>query len=225
MGTETLFKTGDRERDITENMGLVYMSVKRFLNKGIEYDDLVSAGSLGLIRAYNKFDQSRGFAFSTYAVPLILGEIKQLFRENSTLKISRSLKDLSMKIHRETDIFIKEQGRDPTISELSEILCVTDEEITEAISAVLPVASLSFEDENENTFEIPVEFKEDKILNAELLKKAAEILEPKERTIIYLRYFRERTQAEIGLRLGISQVQVSRIEKRALQKLKTHMSD
>ena len=124
-----------REAFITQNLGLVHACAGRFRGRGMEYDDLYSAGCVGLIKAYDNFDESRGVCFSTYAVPVILGEIKKLFRDGGTVKVSRSLKELSLKISAVRERCVKETGQEPTVSQLAERLDVTPEQVADAMSA------------------------------------------------------------------------------------------
>ena len=128
---------------IQNNLGLVHLCANKFRNKGIEYEEMFSAGCIGLVKAMKAFDPSRNVKFSTYAVPVILGEIKCLFRDGGSIKVSRKIKSLSIHISRERERFSKNYGREPTISELSEILNVSESEIAEAVSAGLPTVSLT----------------------------------------------------------------------------------
>ena len=133
----------DREILITENLGLVHSCAHRFTGRGIEYEDLFQAGCMGLVKAFDAFDRERGVRFSTYAVPVILGEMRRLFRDGGTVKVSRSLKELSLKTTKERENFLLKNGREPTVSELSERLSVSAEEVTEALCAAAPVISLT----------------------------------------------------------------------------------
>lgn len=129
----------DRDILITENMGLVHTCAHRFTGKGIEYEDLFQAGCMGLVKAFDAFDRERGVRFSTYAVPVILGEIRRLFRDGGTVKVSRTLKELSIRTAREREKFALKEGREPTIKELAERLGVSEEDVTEAVCAAAPV--------------------------------------------------------------------------------------
>ena len=145
----------ERSRMIEENMGLVHACAHKFKGKGIEYDDLFQAGCMGLVKATDAFDTQRGVRFSTYAVPVILGEIRRLFRDGGTVKVSRSLKELSMKVVREREKFAKETGREPTVGELSQRLGVEEEAVVEALGASAPVVSLT-SDEDSSEIDLPV---------------------------------------------------------------------
>lgn len=212
----------NRSDMIKDNMGLVYACVKRFIGRGIEYDDLVQAGSIGLIKAVDGFDETKGFKLSTYAVPVILGEIKRLFRESGSVKISRSIKDLSMKISRTIELFkIDHDGISPKVSELSEIMKVEESKIVEAISSMSIPLSLTTEDEN---IDIPVESHDETITELISLRQAICDLTEKDRAIIILRFFKNKTQSNVAEMLGMTQVQVSRKEKKILNLLKSKMN-
>lgn len=212
------------EEFIKENLGLVHSCCHRFAGRSIEYDDLFQAGCVGLVKAAKGFDQSRGLMFSTYAVPVILGEIKRLFRDGGSVKISRSIKELYLKIGYLSEKIEKSTGKSPTISQLADKLGVTEQDITESICACQPTMSLTYEDdEGEKTLPLPsndcTENITDKIFILESLKK----LSNDEQKIIVMRYFEEKTQTEVADILGITQVQVSRKEKKLLQKLRSDM--
>lgn len=211
----------DRKAFIAANTGLVHACAKRFRNRGIDYDDLFQAGCVGLIKAADRFDESLGFQFSTYAVPIILGEIKRLFRENSTVKVARGLRELSLKAHRESQSFAAREGRSPTVAELAQILQVEPEEAALALEAGLPAVSLTESDEKEGQTDIPVEAPEEAISERLALEQAVEQLEEKDRLLIWARYFSHQTQTQTARQLGMTQVQVSRREKKILQHLRT----
>lgn len=213
----------NRNELIEANVRLVHSCCKRFTGRGMEYDDLFQVGCIGLLKAAEGFDESRGLCFSTYAVPTILGEIKRLFRDNGAVKVSRSLKELSMKVQREKER-IEKSGREATLSLLSENLGASAEEIAEAIAASRNVISLTFENpDGERELQLPTESYEDEICSKLLIEDAIARLNKEEREIITLRYFGEKTQTESASILGISQVQVSRKEKKALEKLRLYM--
>lgn len=215
----------DREILITENMGLVHSCAHRFTGKGIEYEDLFQAGCMGLVKAFDAFDKERGVRFSTYAVPVILGEMKRLFRDGGTVKVSRSLKELSIKTTKERENFILKNGREPTVSELSEILEVSGEEVTEALCAAAPVVSLTIgEDEGGGQADVPVESPEDEITERLSVIKAVSDLEERDRLIIKHRYYENKTQTETAKLLGMTQVQVSRREKKILEVLRKELT-
>lgn len=214
----------DRNKLIEENINLVHACAKRFTGRGIEYDDLFGAGCIGLIKAADGFDESRGLCFSTYAVPSIMGEIKRQFRDTGAVKVSRRLKELSLKVAREKEYLEKYTGESVSISKLAEKLKATPEEITEAICASRQVLSLTYEDDDgTNEIQIPVESCEENICSRIQMEEAIEKLDEIEKNVIILRYFSEKTQVESASILGISQVQVSRKEKKALEKLRKTM--
>ncbi len=207
---------------ITDNLGLVHSCCKRFVGRGIEYDDLFQAGCIGIVKAAKGFDESRGLKFSTYAVPVILGEIRHLFREGGSIKVSRGLKELSSKIMALREREIKRTGREPGIGEIAELLGVSPAEAAEALAAAMPVYSLTVSDEEGTAqIDVPVESCEEKVSDMISLGEAVELLPDGEKDIIRLRYFSNKTQTQTAEILGISQVQVSRKEKVILSKLKT----
>lgn len=209
---------------IQNNLGLVHLCANKFRNKGIEYEEMFSAGCIGLVKAMKAFDPSRNVRFSTYAVPVILGEIKCLFRDGGSIKVSRKIKSLSIHISRERDRFSKNYGREPTISELSEILNVSESEIAEAVSAGLPTVSLTCEDdEGCSQLDIPVESPDIKITDRVSLHQIISTLEPDDRQLIFLRYYRNLTQIQTAKLLGITQVKVSRREKKILSVIREKM--
>ena len=209
---------------IQNNLGLVHLCANKFRNKGIEYEEMFSAGCIGLVKAMKAFDPSRNVKFSTYAVPVILGEIKCLFRDGGSIKVSRKIKSLSIHISRERERFSKNYGREPTISELSEILNVSESEIAEAVSAGLPTVSLTCEDdEGCSQLDIPVESPDIKIPDRVSLHQIISTLEPDDRQLIFLRYYRNLTQVQTAKLLGITQVKVSRREKKILSVIREKM--
>ena len=210
-----------RDRFIESNLPLVHSLCKRFVGRGIEYDDLYQAGCVGLVKAADGFDETRGLCFSTYAVPVILGEIRRLFRDGGTVKVSRSLKELSLKLTRVKSQLELKLSREPTVSELAAELGVTPEEVTEAISASQATVSLTYEGEDgvcETV--VAVAGPEDLLTNKLLLQRAFKHLDDTEQQIIHCRYFEYLTQNETAKRLNMSQVQVSRAEKKILLKLR-----
>ena len=180
---------------------------------------------MGLVKAFDAFDKERGVRFSTYAVPVILGEMRRLFRDGGTVKVSRSLKELSIKTTKERENFILKNGREPTVSELSEILEVSGEEVTEALCAAAPVVSLTIgEDEGGGQADVPVESPEDEITERLSVIKAVSDLEERDRLIIKHRYYENKTQTETAKLLGMTQVQVSRREKKILEVLRKELT-
>lgn len=205
---------------VTQNLMLVHSCCKRFKGRGIEYDDLYGAGCLGLVKAANAFKEELGFCFSTYAVPVILGEIKRLFRDGGAIKVSRSLKELSLRTTRLKDELSVKLGREPTVSELATELGVAPEEIAEALSAAIAPSSLSYTDEDGELKEIDVGLSpsaEDEISNRLAINQILSRFEEKDRNLIKLRYFGGKTQSETAKIIGMTQVQVSRREKKLLK--------
>lgn len=207
------------------NLLLVHSCARRFRNRGIDYDDLYSAGCLGLLKAAKGFDETRGFAFSTYAVPVILGEIKRLFRDGGAVKVSRSLKDKAAKLMRISEKLTLELGTEPTVSELSKASGLDAAEISELLCVALPTVSLTGDNEGEERqLDIPVESEERKITDRLALQQALSLLESDDRKLIELRYFKSLSQTVTAEKLGISQVQVSRKEKKILFELRKILS-
>ena len=213
----------EREIFIENNIGLVHSCAKRFKGKGIEYEEMFAAGCVGIIKAYDAFDSTRGVQFSTYAVPVILGEIKKLFRDGGMLKVTRSVKELSLKVNYTREHLQKQLGQEPTVKEIADFLSVSGEEVAQAISASTPPMSLTamFEDEEGNCeFDIPVESTEEQFANMMGLKYALSELDGEEKQIIYLRFFKNKTQAVTAQMLGKTQVQISRQERKIIQKMR-----
>lgn len=200
-------------------MGLVHACANRFRNRGVPYDDLFQAGCVGLIKAASGFDDTRGFKFSTYAVPAILGEIKRIFRDGGSVKIGRAAKEKGRELLKIYERLADEKGREPDISEVARL---AGTEVTEAaliLSASLPAVSLtSREDSSEN--DIPVESPEESCAELLDLNDALERLNDDERQLIKCRYFEFMTQCDTAKTLGMTQVQVSRREKGILLKLR-----
>ena len=212
---------------IEAHLKLVHSCCQRFRGRGIEYDDIFQSGCIGLTKAKNNFDFSKGVKFSTYAVPVILGEIKSLFRDNDNVKISRKIKDLALKIKIESENFYKFYGRDPNISELSGILKIDKFQIIEALECEKTIVSLDSpceEGENFQRLEIPVPFDDEKISTAISINQALKNFVVKDKKLIYLRFFRGNTQSETAKSLGMTQVQVSRREKIILKILREKLA-
>ena len=210
----------DREKMIVGNIGLVHCIANRFIGRGAEYDDLYQAGCVGLIKAVDNFDESRGFLFSTYAVPVIMGEIKRLFRDGGAIKVSRSLKEKSIRVQAIREKFINSELREPTLSELAFLSGFCEEELGEILNVINPVVSLSVSNEDgENILDIPFD-DSDEVLNKISVHQALKTLSNTELLIVKYRYFEGKTQCEAAELLGISQVQVSRREKQLLTKLR-----
>jgi len=227
--TEDLTEQSPRGREemIHKNMGLVHACAHRFQGRGIEYEDLFQAGCMGLIKATDAFDWERGVRFSTYAVPVILGEMRRLFRDGGTVKVSRTLKELSMRVMRERERFYTQNGREPTVLELADQMQETVEDVVEAIGASAPAISLTGTDEEDGQngqMDIPVESEEERVTDLLALKQAMGILPAKDRSLIVFRYFQGKTQTETARLLGMTQVQVSRREKKILQNLRENLT-
>lgn len=213
----------DREKLITENFGLVHACANRFKGRGIEYDDLFQIGCVGLIKAADGFDESRGLMFSTYAVPTILGEIKRVFRDSGFIKVSRSLKELALKVYNVKEEIEKEISGEATVGDIANRLGVTAEEVTEALCVLKPCVSLTYQDEDgTNEIQLPVVGEENTINNRLFAQELMNKLTKEESNLIKLRYYQSRTQSETAKILNMSQVQVSRSEKRILAKLRSY---
>ena len=219
-------KIGDSEamnEIVNENVGLVWNIVKRFSNRGYEMDDLFQIGSIGLIKAVLRFDTNYNTKLSTYAVAMIIGEIKRFLRDDGIIKVSRSLKELAININ---DVRIKNPDKDYTIEELAEILEVEREDIVMALDACSSVESLDktiSDEQNSRTIGETIEYKYneyDVLLNKMEVNSLLEVLDEKEKKIILYRYYKEMKQSDIANIFGTSQVQISRIEKRALEKMR-----
>lgn len=213
----------NREKFIEQNLGLVHSCANRFRGKGIEYEEMFAAGCVGLIKAYDAFDTERGVQFSTYAVPVILGEIKKLFRDGGMVKVTRSIKELSLKVNYTRENLQKKLGQEPTVKEIAQELEVSSEDIAQAISASTPPMSLTaiYEDEDgQSEFDIPIESSEEEMTNMMGLKYAISDLDSEEKKIIYLRFFKDQTQASTAKALGKTQVQISRKERKIILKLR-----
>ncbi len=214
----------ERENTVQQNLGLVHSCAKRFKGRGIEYDDLFQAGCLGLVKAVDNFDKDRGFKFSTYAVPVIIGEMKRLFRDGGAVKVSRSLKELALKATREITKFISDNGREPSISELAERLGAEAELVCEALEASKMPVSLTINDEDgDSQNDIPVEAPDEKLTELMSLKSEINHLSEQDKSIIILRFFKNNTQSQTAEKLGMTQVQVSRREKKILLALRERL--
>jgi len=211
----------DRDNFIESNLGLVHACGRKFMGKGIEYEDLYSAGCVGLVKAVDSFDSERGVCFSTYAVPVILGEIRRLFRDGGSVKVSRSLKELSLKVAREQESMALRLGREATVNEIAESMELRPEEVAEAISVARPVLSLTaYTEEGEEQIDVKVADEAPRLESSIDLKTALDSIDDRDRQLICLRYFDLKTQKETALALGMTQVQVSRREKAILKRLR-----
>ena len=216
-----------RTQLVEENVGLIWCVVRRFLGRGVESEDLFQIGSIGLLKAIDKFDFSYEVKFSTYAVPMISGEIQRFLRDDGMIKVSRSLKELAYKAFLAREKLQETLQREPTLEELADKMQIEKEELVMALEASGEVESLYKPVYQKDGNEVPLlekleekESQEEKVLNKMLLSKLLEELDKEERQLIYMRYFANKTQMEIGQALGISQVQVSRMEKRILKRMR-----
>jgi len=224
-------KSGDKEAQailVERNVGLVWSIVRRFQNRGYETDDLFQIGCIGLIKAINKFDSSFEVKLSTYAVPMIVGEIKRFIRDDGIIKVSRSLKEISNKARVIKEIMSKELGREPSVNEIASRMHIDAEDLIMAMEAGMSPESLysPIGESDSNPIQLIDRINDESSINEmDLIDKIAlrqilETLKPRERQIIILRYFKEKTQIQIANMLGISQVQVSRIEKKILEEIR-----
>lgn len=206
-------------------MGLVHSAVRHFLGRGVEYDDLFQAGCMGLVKAVAAFDLSRGAAFSTYAVPVILGEMRRLFRDDGPVKVSRALKEQSLRARRTRESLRMSLGREPSIAELAYALGMDVAETAQALEASAAPLSLTVDNDGDDVqADVPVESSEDSVVDRLALKEALGSLPADDRRLIILRYFKGRTQCETARMLATTQVQVSRRERRILQKLRERLT-
>ncbi len=214
----------DRTELVEKNLSLVHSCAQRFKNRGVEYDDLYQAGCLGLIKASRGFDESLGYEFSTYAVPAILGEIKRIFRDGGTVKVSRSLKEKSRFVWSQKELLENELMREPTVGELSDYLKISTAEVSQLLLCFQPVLSLTQEDDSGNKqLDVPVE-EQEKIDEIICLEDCIKQLTESDRKIIDLRYYEAKTQSVAAKELGMTQVQISRREKKILQGIREKMS-
>lgn len=206
-----------------ENLGLVHLCANKFRGRGIEYEELYSAGCIGLLKAVKAFDTERGVKFSTYAVPVILGEIKRIFRDGGIVKVSRSLKELSVRIQKIREDFIKSNGREPLLSELAELSDADISEVSEALCVSQPVISLTAGNDEENQIDIPSEAPDSEIVDILALRQIMSRMDKADRFLIELRYFKGFTQSKTAKILGMTQVQVSRRERKLLSDIREQL--
>lgn len=216
-----------KEQLIKENSGLIWNVVRRFMGRGYETEDLYQIGAIGLIRAIDKFDFEYEVKFSTYAVPLISGEIKRFLRDDGMIKVSRTLKENQWKIKRTMESLQKEKGREPTVEEISEELSMEPEEIMLCMEAVVEVESMEQSIYGTDGKEISlkdrvasVKNEQEELMNRLFLQQLLDTLDERDRMLITLRYYENKTQNQVAELLGISQVQVSRLEKKILRRMK-----
>ncbi|EQB86887.1 RNA polymerase sporulation-specific sigma factor [Clostridium punense] len=229
-----LAKAGDKvalDYLIEMNLPLVSSISKKFLNRGYEYDDIFQIGCIGLVKAVNNFDDSFNVKFSTYAVPMIIGEIKRFLRDDGIIKVSRSVKNTARKLHYDKDALTKKLGREPTIEELSQFSGIDKEEIITALessSSMQYLYDTIHQDDGAPVLlidKLSEDYEEDnEVIDKLALKEALTKLDMKSRQIILLRYFKDKTQIQVAKMMGISQVQVSRIEKKVLKIMKEKLS-
>lgn len=230
-----LAKDGDKdakEQLVTQNLGLVWAVVRRFSGRGYELEDLYQIGCIGLMKCIDKFDLSYDVKFSTYAVPMISGEIKRFLRDDGMIKVSRTLKETAYKVKRTREEIVNRTGTEPRLQELAQILEIEEEEIVASLEANAEVESIHktiYQQDGNPIYLIDKvtspKNENDTILNQIMVEDMLKQLDDKERKIIYLRYYENKTQTEIANRIGISQVQVSRMEKRILNELRGYLTE
>ena len=224
---------GDKEaRDtlVEENMGLVRSVARRFLNRGVEVEDLIQIGCIGLLKAIDKFDCSYDVKFSTYAVPMITGEIKRFLRDDGMVKVSRSLKETAAKAYALREAALAQEGREPSMEEIAAKLALPMEELVMAMESVTQVESLQKTIYESDGTDISLEDRlpqeknhQEEVLDRMLLEEVLGSLDARERELIYLRFFQEKTQTCIAEKMGMSQVQVSRLEKKILGQMRNYL--
>ena len=222
--------TGARNRVITENVGLIWSIVRRFLGRGQEADDLFQIGCIGLMKAVDKFELSYDVKFSTYAVPMITGESKRFLRDDGMIKVSRTLKETAGRVRKVQEMLENEYGREPTLTELAASMQIAEEEIVMALDSSAEVESLNKTIYHSDGNDIALMDKiaeevdrNERLVDHIALKKILSELDEREQNLIRMRYFEERTQTQIAEVLGVSQVQVSRMEKKLLLQLRSKL--
>jgi len=220
-------KEGDnasKEILLNNNSLLLKSLIRRFRGKGVEYDDLYQLASIGFLKAINNFDESFGVRFSTYAVPMIIGEVKRFLRDDGSIKVSRLIKAQSSAINKYIEQFKGKSGESPTIEQISKDLKIDEGDVVIALDSSKMPVSLNETADDENKTElidkIPAAIREDDMIDKILLKTLLDKLPPRERKIIFLRYYRDNTQSEIAKMMGVSQVQISRIENKVIEQLR-----
>ncbi len=215
-----------RDEAVQENLGLVHACAKRFVGRGIEYDDLFQAGCVGLVKAVDGFEPERGLCFSTYAVPLILGEMRHLFREGGAVKVSRSLRSLSLQAGRLREKLLSLHGREPSVEELAAELGIEPALAAQAVCVALPPLSLTHSDEgDEGQIDLPCDSHEENVTDKLALRQVLSELPTRDRALIEMRYLRKMTQQATADALGMTQVQVSRKEKAILLEMRRKLLD
>lgn len=229
-----LAKEGDasaKETLLRQNTSLLKSILKRYLGKGVEYDDLFELACMGFLKAIAGFDEKFGVRFSTYAVPMIAGEIKRFLRDDGSIKVSRAMKRTARELNRFIEQFSSEKGRQPTVKELSETFDMDEAEIVFTMgSSRMPLSiyeQTDYKDEKSVTLaeRLPAKESQEELLDKLLLKSALEKLSERDRKIVFLRYFRDMTQSEVAREIGVSQVQISRIESRIIAQLHKEISE
>ena len=228
----TKAKNGDEKAKtllFEENSPLIKSLIKRFLHKGIEYDDLYQLGTMGLLKAINNFDENFNVKFSTYVVPMVIGEIKRFMRDDGAIKVSRSIKSLNLKIKKYIEEFNKSNYRKPTVNEIAKEFEIDESEVIFIMdSAAMPISIYTpFEDDSKSLLlldRLNQDNSHEEMLDNLLLKETLKTLDKRDKKIILLRFFRDKTQSEIAKVLGVSQVQVSRLENKVLEKLRDKLS-
>lgn len=220
---------GAKEVLLTENLNLVRSIVHRFTNRGYEWDDLFQIGCMGMVKAIERFDLSFNVKFSTYAVPMIIGEIRRFIRDDNPIKVSRPIKDIAYKVHKVQEFLRGSLGHEPTIQEIAEKSELSTQEIISALDAMQPIVSL-YEATTNNSGDQLLLLDQIASTNDEIdclekitLNEVIDRLSEKERYVIRMRFYEDKTQSEIANQIGLSQVQISRIEKQALKKIKNFL--
>ena len=207
-----------------DHLGLVHLCANRFRDRGAEYEELYSAGCMGLVKAVHAFDPERGVCFSTYAVPVIMGEIRRIFRDGGSIHVGRRLRELGIQASRTAETLRQQYGAEPTIRQIAAELGVPENEAAEALCAAQPVVSLTADtDDGEYTADIPVPSPENALQDRLALHQVLETLDSRDKALIRLRYWENLTQSEAAEQLGMTQVQVSRREKKILLFLRSEL--
>ena len=221
----TMAETKNKRNEMVEkNLGLVHSCANRFRGRGVEYDDLFQAGCVGLIKAADNFDESRGFSFSTYAVPVILGEIKRIFRDGGAIKIGRAIKEKSRAAVKKKEEISVSLGREPTVAELAACLGLDITETAMLLNASMPAMSLTAGEDGDEQIDIPVDSPENEISDFLALRQVISALDERDRRMIELRYYDGLTQSKTAQMLGMTQVQVSRREKAVLASIRKKLT-
>lgn len=227
-------KSGDEESKrilVTENSPLIKSIIKRYIGKGIEYDDLYQLASLGFIKAINNFDPSFNVKFSTYVVPMIIGEIKRFMRDDGSIKVSRTIKTLNIQINKFIEKCLRENGEKPSIEKIAEEFKISTQDVIFTMdSAKMPISLYTqFDEDDDNSLLMIDRYTQDnpndELFDNITLREVLKDLEDRDKKIILLRYFRDKTQSEIAKELNISQVQVSRLETKILEKIRDRLGD